>query len=97
MKKWNGCLPECPIEDEDGEGLETMACGLRCRRFQLRNQMYYLKGNSIPGFVGELTIENRLNGFHRQLADALLLFSAYSGVGVKTTLGMGGVEDLRAI
>ena len=95
MKKWNGCMPECPIEDEDGEGLETMAYGLRCRHFQLRNQMYYLKGNSIPGFVGELTIENRLSGFHRQLADALLLFSAYSGVGIKTTLGMGGVEVFK--
>ena len=91
LQKWNGCFPDCPIEDEDGQGMETIAAGLRCRRFRLRDQMYYLKGNSIPGFVGEMTLENRLSGFHRELADALLLFSGYSGVGIKTALGMGGV------
>lgn len=92
IKKWNGCFPECPIEDEDGQGMEAIAAGLRCRRFQLRDQMYYLKGSSIPGFVGELTLENHLSGFHRELADALLLFSGYSGIGIKTALGMGGVR-----
>ena len=92
MKKWNGCFPDCPIEDNDGEGMEALAAGLRCKQFRLRDRMYYLKGNSIPGFVGELTLENRLGGFHRQLASALLLFSAYAGIGIKTTLGMGGIQ-----
>lgn len=91
IQKWNGCFPDCPIEDEDGQGVDAIAAGLRCRRFRLRDQMYYLKGSSIPGFVGEMTVENRLSGFHRELADALLLFSGYSGVGIKTALGMGGV------
>ena len=92
LQKWNGCFPDCPIEDEDGQGMETIAAGLRCRRFQLKDRMYYLKGSSIPGFVGEMTLENRLSGFHRELADALLLFSGYSGIGIKTALGMGGVR-----
>ena len=55
---------------------------------------YVLKGSPIPGFVGELTLENRLEGFHRELADALLCFAPFSGVGIKTTLGMGGVEHM---
>ena len=93
LKKWNGCVTECPIEDEDGQGLETLADGLRCQSFSLRNQTYFLKGNPIPGFVGSLTLENCLTGFHRILADALLLFADYSGVGIKTTLGMGGTEE----
>ncbi len=92
IKKWNGCVSECPIDDENGEGMEAIAAGLRCRSFQIRNQMFYLKGNSVPGFVGEITLENRLSGFHRQLADALLIFSEYAGIGIKTTLGMGGIE-----
>ena len=91
MKKWNGCFQDCPINDDDGEGMEALAVGLQCRQFRLRDRMYYLKGSSIPGFTGELTLENRLTGFHRQLASALLLFSAYAGIGIKTTLGMGGV------
>ena len=92
IKKWNSCITDCPIEDEDGEGMDAIASGLRMRNFDLHDSIYYLKGNSIPGFTGEVTIENRLSGFHRQLADALLLFAGYAGVGIKTTLGMGGVR-----
>ena len=91
VQKWNGSFLDCPIEDEDGLGVETLAAGLRWRSFHLSDQFYRLKGSAIPGFVGRAVVENRLSGFHRQLADALLLFSGYSGVGIKTALGMGGV------
>lgn len=92
VKKWNGCITDCLIEDEDGEGLDALANGLRVKSFHLSDRMYYLKGNSIPGFTGELLLDNRLSGFQRQLTDALLLFADFAGVGIKTTLGMGGVE-----
>ena len=92
IKRWNGCFPECPIEDENGEGLEAMARGLVWKDFSLRSRYYPLKGCRIPGFTGSLAVENTLSGFHRQLADALLAFSGYAGVGIKTTLGMGGVR-----
>ena len=95
IRKWNGCITGCPIEDEDGAGLEALAAGLFCRDFSLRRRLYYLKGNPVPGFVGSIELENRLEGFHHALADALLLFSAYAGVGIKTALGMGGVEYTR--
>ena len=51
-----------------------------------------MKGNCIYGFGGHLNIKNNMTGFHKELADALLLFSQYSGIGIKTALGMGGVE-----
>lgn len=92
VKQWNGCFPECPIEDEDGEGIDSMAHGLDCTDYLLHSRSYYLKGNAIPGFTGWMTLENRLTGFHRELADALLIFSRYTGIGIKTTLGMGGVQ-----
>lgn len=94
IKKWNGCFPDCPIEDENGEGLEAMAAGLFCRGHHIQDQPFALKGTTITGFVGHMTLENRLSGFHRELADALLLFAAYAGVGIKTTLGMGGVRHM---
>ena len=91
IKQWNGCFPHCPIEDEDGQGMETMAAGLVCRSYQLQDQGYFLKGHHIPGFVGELTLEsNRLAGFHKTLTDVLLFFSGFTGIGIKTALGMGG-------
>lgn len=92
MKKWNGCFPDCPIVDEDGQGMDAMAGGLMFRGFSLRDAAYSLKGRAIPGFRGTLTVENTLSGFHRELADALLVFSGFAGVGIKTTLGMGGVR-----
>lgn len=92
VKQWNGCFLNCPVEDEDGQGIEAMAEGLWCRSYRLHDQSFYLKGNHIPGFVGEITLDNQLTGFHRTLADALLYFSGYAGLGIKTTLGMGGVR-----
>ena len=95
IQKWNGCIAECPIEDEDGQGTDALAAGLQLRSFRLQDRVYHLKGSPVPGFVGELTLENCLQGFPRQLADALLVFAEYAGVGIKTTLGMGGVERLN--
>lgn len=92
MKKWNGCFPDCSIVDEDGQGMEAMAEGLTLREFRLRDAVYALKGSPIPGFRGTLALENHLSGFHRELADALLVFSGFSGIGIKTTLGMGGLQ-----
>lgn len=94
VKQWNGCISDCPIEDGDGQGVRAMAEGLVFRAFRLESRTYRLKGSGIPGFAGELTVENRLEGFHRQLANALLQFGSFSGVGIKTALGMGGVERL---
>ena len=96
LKKWNGAIPECPIEDEDGAGMDALANGLRFRGFRLRDAAYSLKGKRIPGFAGVLTLENRLDGFHRQVADALLIFAGFAGIGIKTALGMGGVECAQA-
>ena len=92
IKQWNGCFTDCPIEDEDGQGIDAMAAGIRLRRFNLQDRIYYLKGNSIPGFTGFIELDNRLEGFQHCLADALLLFSEYAGIGIKTTLGMGGIS-----
>ena len=90
--RWNGSVTECPIEDENGEGMEALAAGIICKSFHLHDRAYHLKGSTIPGFVGSLVLENRLEGFHSLLANALFLFSVYAGASIKTTLGMGGVE-----
>lgn len=93
IRRWNVCIPQCPIEDEDGEGTAMLARDLRCCGLQLRDCGYSLKGQVIPGTVGTMTLENRHSGFTAQLAHGLLTFAAFSGVGIKTTLGMGGVLE----
>ena len=96
IRKWNGSIKEGPIEDENDEGMEAMAAGIRCKQFQIYDRLYYLKGNSIPGFVGEITLDNRLSGFQKDLANALLIMAGFCGIGIKTTLGMGGVQCLES-
>lgn len=94
IRKWNGCFPDCPIEDSDGQGLDTLAAGLHWKAFTLSDRRYCLKKAEIPGFIGRLTLQNRLrDAFHRRLAGTLLCFANYAGIGIKTTLGMGGVEQ----
>lgn len=91
MLKWNGCFGAvCPIEDA-GDGLEALAGGIVYRSVQLDTRAYPIKRAEIPGVIGTIRLENRLTGFHRQLAGALLAFGAYAGIGIKTTLGMGGL------
>ena len=93
IRQWNGSIVDCQIEDEDGEGIEKIVNGLICNKFNIHNKSYYIKGVKIPGFVGEMIIENRLkDNFHIQLADALLYISGYTGLGIKTGLGMGGIK-----
>lgn len=93
LKKWNGCFAsECPIEDEDGEGIEQIAAGLRIADYRLSGSGYFLKGQTIPGFTGEAVLKCRLDGFHLTAANLLLHFAPYAGIGIKTALGMGGVR-----
>lgn len=90
--KWNGCFGGvCPIEDEGG-GLEALAEGLRCVSVRLDTRNYPMKRTQIPGVVGSIGYQCTHNGFHRQLANALLTFGQFSGVGIKTALGMGGLQ-----
>lgn len=90
VQRWNGCFgEECPIEDSGG-GLEAMAQGLIYRRVQLESRDFPMKNTQIPGTVGWIQAENRCKGFHRQLCAGLLEFGCFSGVGIKTALGMGG-------
>lgn len=92
VNKWNTCFKDFIIEDEDNSGIDTIIAGLTCIDYNIYQENFKLKGNYISGFSGYMKIRLDLKGFHLDLAKALLFFSQYSGVGIKTTLGMGGVS-----
>jgi CRISPR-associated endoribonuclease Cas6 len=61
--------------------------------FNIRSRYFQpAAGRKIPGFVGKLTIHARgpqtLTGFVRML----LRFGEYAGLGIKTSMGMGGMQ-----
>ncbi len=89
IAKWNLTYPLYPLEDEDALGL--MEAGLHIVDYRLRTTRYSIKGTKIPGFVGSVTLESRLPEPMEQIWKLLVLFAPFCGLGIKTTLGMGGV------
>lgn len=90
VNKWNVTYSAFPIDDADA--LEALERGLHIVDYQLRSVRYPLKTIKIPSFVGVVQIESRLSAPLEELWQMLLSFGVYSGVGVKTTLGMGGIS-----
>lgn len=94
FKKWNSVFKEAYIEDEDNEGIEAIALAIFIKNFKIKNSIYNFKGQSINGFQGDFTLTtyNNIDHFHKELAYALILFAQYCGIGIKTAMGMGGVD-----
>ena len=92
MNKWNTVFPEIPLEDEDA--FRMLSEGIKISDYNLRTTRFLLKDNRIPGFVGSLRLDARLAPPLMELWKILLVFSKYSGVGIKTALGMGGVKRI---
>ena len=86
---WNTAFPDCQLSDPDA--LDAILCGLRIRDYSLHTVTYPIKNTCIPGFVGSAVVEARLALPLLELWNALLSFAPYGGIGIKTTLGMGGV------
>lgn len=84
---WNTIFPATPFEDEDA--LRLLVRGTYIMSYHLSSSVYRMKGNNIKGFYGHIVIGNRLSAPMKELLYALLVLSEYSGIGVKTTLGMG--------
>lgn len=86
----------CSIEPEfaleDPEALEQVINYTRINRYKLNSARYELEGSGITGYMGY--IELRFNGPDplRRLAGVLFGFARWSGVGIKTALGMGGCD-----
>lgn len=87
---WNDAFPELPITDEDA--LAALLRGVHIVDYCLHTVRYGVKGARIPGALGSLTLEARLPLPLLELWNTLLAFAPYSGIGIKTTLGMGGVQ-----
>ncbi|NWO23576.1 MULTISPECIES: CRISPR system precrRNA processing endoribonuclease RAMP protein Cas6 [Mogibacterium] len=59
--------------------------------YNLRSRMFHLEGIKIPSFVGNITL--KINGTRQfvNLINMLCEFGVYSGVGIKTAIGMGSI------
>lgn len=89
VNRWNAVFPEYPLDDEDA--FQAMLSGLHIIDYRLRTTRFPLKGTKIPSFIGSITIEAKLPMPLLELWLTLSRFADYSGIGIKTSLGMGGI------
>lgn len=87
--RWNAAFPAVAVSDEDAAA--ALENGTRMTGYELKSSYYRLKGNSIAAFTGSVTLSARLSPPLLQLLRGLLSFGVFGGVGIKTSLGMGGI------
>lgn len=76
----------------DGEVLEELSTITEIIHYKLSSYHFHLEGKRIPSFVGEIGL--RINTNQNLINFARFLFSLgeYTGVGIKTSLGMGAMR-----
>lgn len=95
LRKWNTVFPSYPLEDEDA--FHMLVEGIRISDYNLRTTRFILKNNKIPGFIGTISFDAHLSAPLLDIWKILIAFSEFSGIGIKTALGMGGVRYTRRL
>lgn len=90
VARWNETFPTYALTDE--EALQFMRQGLRIVDYTLYSTRFKLKGMWIPAFMGDITLKAGLALPLTEIWNTLLAFAPYSGIGIKTTLGMGAAK-----
>lgn len=89
VARWGICFPDMPLDDSDA--VQAILRGLRIVDYRLQTLRHPLKQVRIPSFIGRVVLEARLPAPLMEVFRTLYCFAPYSGVGIKTALGMGGV------
>ena len=80
-------------ELEDKKIVNALLEKVYIKGYNLRTKIFHLESIKIKGFIG--TMDLAIKGEDRTLANILnflILMSEYTGLGIKTSLGMGGVK-----
>lgn len=83
--KWNNWAKEFLLEDIKWDNCKIS-------RYALKSTAFSLKGVKILGFTGYVDLYFWGSESLIRLGNMVCKFADYSGVGIKTTLGMGGVR-----
>lgn len=93
ISRWNSFCPDYPMDDEDA--MQMLENGILITDYSLRTVRYKLKNTLIPGFCGRIGLNAKLPLALAELWNVLLSWAPYSGIGIKTALGMGGIQIVR--
>ena len=90
VAKWNTVFPDNALDAETV--CPALESGLKIRDYNLSTYRFEMKKNKIPGFCGRIILTSSLSSETDALWRTLLGFACFSGIGIKTALGMGGVK-----
>lgn len=90
MNKYSAVSKDMDMYDE--ETLEQLETNSVITGYRLSSTSFPLEGVRIPSFKGEITIRINGTGTMARFARFLAEFGEYSGVGIKTAMGMGAIR-----
>ena len=90
MMKYTASSEEMDMIDEDT--LEQLTQNSEIVRYHLRSMSFPLEGVNIPGFVGSIRLKIKGTDTMARYARMLMKYGQYSGVGIKTAMGMGAIR-----
>ena len=88
-------MPDLALEGEqlfDSKTLDDICGEAVIQNFSLRSQFLSLEGVRIPGFSGRMTIRCPRSRTMTGFLAMLFTFAGFSGIGIKTGMGMGAVR-----
>ena len=83
------------IDMMDEEALEQIVENSFITRHRIQSKPFPLEGTTIPGFMGSVTFRCKGTETMARYLRLLLTFGEFSGVGVKTAVGMGAMRVRR--
>ena len=90
MNKYAAVSDNLSMADQDT--LDEISLSSSIIQYRLRTVKFPLEGISIPGFLGKLTIKVKGSDTLARYARMLLKFGEFSGIGVKSSMGMGAMR-----
>ena len=90
IHRWDMCFPEYTLNDPDA--FQALLHGVHIADYRLHTLRHPLKQTKIPSFQGRIILEAYLPAPLMEILKTLYVFASYAGLGIKTTLGMGGIR-----
>jgi CRISPR-associated endoribonuclease Cas6 len=90
LSKWN-VFAEVFSLDYD-EGFDHIVNYSKILKYSLSSTTFHLEGIRIPAFKGWMCISIKGPNELKKIANLLIRYSNYTGIGIKTAIGMGGVR-----
>lgn len=88
INKWNAFS----TNDIDKSIFEEYLLKTFISNYNIRTTNFYLENVRIKSYIGEIEITIKANQMMTNILNLLFEFAEYSGLGIKTSMGMGGIK-----